>query len=61
MRKVIYSCDLCKEEIIDLTKLFTLYWKSDKTPQGYVLIPVNKNDPIDRQVCTDCIQMIKGA
>lgn len=60
MRKVIYHCDLCREEIKDLSNLFTIYWKSDKIPQGYVLTPVNKNDNIDKQICIDCIQMIKG-
>lgn len=37
MRKVIYNCDFCREEIKDLRQLRTIYWKSDIIPQRYVL------------------------
>lgn len=59
MRKVIYNCDFCREEIKDLTQLRTVSWKCDIIPQRYVLKHVDRNDPLDRQVCLDCIKMFK--
>ena len=59
MRKVIYNCDFCREEIKDLNLLRTIYWKSDIMPQRYVLQSVSPNDPLDRQICLPCLRMIK--
>lgn len=59
MREVIYKCDFCRETIKDLNKLRTIYWKSDIMPQRYVLVPVQSNDHLDKQICVNCLIMIK--
>ena len=59
MRTVSYKCDVCREDIKDLSNLRTIYWKSDIIPQRYILQDVRINDPLDKQICLDCIKMIK--
>ena len=59
MRTVSYKCDLCREQIKDLNNLRTVYFKCDILPQRYVLQKVSINDPLDKQICLDCIKMIK--
>lgn len=61
MRIITYKCDFCREEIKDLNNLKTIYWKSDILPQRYILKNVDKQEPTDKQICIDCIEMIRGA
>lgn len=58
-RKVIYKCDLCREEKPH-TDMKTIYWSSAPLPKKYILKDVQVNDPLDKQICNECIQMIKN-
>lgn len=59
MKIVIYKCDLCKQEISDLSMLKTVYWSS--VLNKFTLVPTSKEADYDKQICTDCINMIKEA
>jgi hypothetical protein len=57
-----YKCNLCgrTEKSIEAKKnLKAFYWKSDKSPQGYVL--TDNLDSCDRHICNNCIEIIKGS
>lgn len=59
-RKVIYKCDLCREEKPH-TALRTIFHTTTKDGGKYILTEVDVRDPLDKQICCDCIQMIKDA
>lgn len=59
MRTVTFKCDLCREEYKDLTKLRTIYWVSSPLPKRFIMKEVLKEETVDKQICVNCIEMIK--
>jgi hypothetical protein len=57
MRKEEYFCNLCGEKT-EKENLKTLYWKSDITPQRYVLLKDMWRES-DKHICKKCITLIK--
>lgn len=57
MKTVKYHCDLCREEK-KKEDLKTLFFKSDITPQRYVLLD-NQTEKSDKHICIDCVKLIK--
>lgn len=52
-----YKCNLCMQNM-DKKDMYSFYWKSDKTPQGFIL---NENtDASDKHICVKCIDVIKN-
>jgi len=57
MRKVEYFCNLCSEKT-EREELKTIYFKSDITPQRYVIL-TDELDKSDKHICIKCISLIK--
>lgn len=57
MKTTTYKCNLCLE-VKNKSELLSMYWKSDKIPQGYVIHDnVSKSD---KHICVGCIDVIKN-
>ena len=59
MRTVTYKCDLCREEKKP-SEVKTIYWESSPLPAKFKLVETKYDNVIDRQICNDCIEMIKN-
>jgi hypothetical protein len=58
MKKVEYKCNMC-QEVKPKTDIACMYWKSDMSPQGWVLSDL-KVDNSDIHICYECIVRIKN-
>jgi len=56
MKKVTYQCNLCTEQS-PKENMIALYFKSDISPQRYVL-DKSKVDECDKHICTKCVSLI---
>jgi hypothetical protein len=59
MKKVEYLCNLCNEKTAK-EDLKTMYYKSDTTPQRYVILN-GELDKSDKHICIKCISLIKSS
>jgi len=64
MRTVTYKCDLCRETKLH-TQMLSLYYTNlidgKYAKSQFILKPVEPNESLDKQICLDCIKMIKEA